>query len=416
MARMQNAPARRRAGRALAWLAAAALLAALAAPAAAEDLVIDNLAFKSLDGDAFAIARLDFVNTNLTRDEIIRLLTPDSPADDDRALAQKFEADRISIPSVDILGADGSKIHLAGLTADHVDAGRIDSLDLAGFDAAGTDKDGPLTIKCGALHIDGLDVAPLLAGDGDRARPARLGGLTLAGLEVVGPDPGEAPGQSIHIAIGSIALHDDYAGDAIKRGKMKIAAAVVEPSPGSEAGKGLASLGYSKVELTIALDAEYQADAKTLALENLSIDGVGMGSLALDANFADVAPSLFGADGGERMQALFDAGVASFALKLANAGLFDKALAYYAKELGLSPDKLREQWSALVGRTATTTLGGGPASLALAAELQKFIARPNTLTLSLKAKGGPLKASDIFAAGDPSEIAAKLDISAAADR
>ena len=84
-------PARRSAGRALAWLAAAALLAALAAPAAAEDLVIDNLAFKSLDGDAFAIARLDFVNTNLTRDEIIRLLTPDLPADDDRALAQKFE-------------------------------------------------------------------------------------------------------------------------------------------------------------------------------------------------------------------------------------------------------------------------------------------------------------------------------------
>ena len=220
MARMQNAPARRRAGRSLAWSAASALLAALAAPAAAEDLVIDNLAFKSLDGDAFAIAHLEFVNTNLSKDEIIRLLTPDSPADDDRALAQKFKADRISIPSIDILGKDGSKIHLAGLTADHVDAGQIDGLDLAWFEATGTDKDGALTIKCGALHIDGLDVAQLLAGDdGDRARPARLGGLTLTGLDIVGPDPGEAPGQSIHIAIGSIELHDEYAGDAIKQGE-----------------------------------------------------------------------------------------------------------------------------------------------------------------------------------------------------
>ena len=110
----------------------------------------------------------------------------------------------------------------------------------------------------------------------------------------------------------------------------------------------------------MALEAKYQADAKTLALENLTIDGVEMGSLALEASFADVAPSLFGADGSDRMQALFDAGVASIEIKLANAGLFDKALAYYAKELGLSPDKLRAQWTAMVGQTAPMTSAGAP--------------------------------------------------------
>jgi len=418
MARMQKAPARRGVRHAAAWSAAAALFAALVAPAAAADVAIDNLAFKSLDGDAFAIAHLEFVNTNLTEDEIIRLLTPDSAADDDRALAEKLRADRISIPSIDILGADGSKIHLAGLTIGRVDAGRVDSLDLAGFEATGADKGGALTVKSGALHVDGLDVAPLVASDDDSAaaRSARLGGLTLAGLDVVGPDPSDAPGQSIHITVGSLALHDDYAGDAFKQGALTIAGVVVEPSPGSEAGKGLASLGYSKVELTIAGGARYEADAKTLALEGVRVDGVGMGSLALNAKFADVAPALFGIDGADRAQALFDAGVASFALTFVDGGLFDKALAYYAKALALSPEKLRAQWSALIGETAPTALGGGAAAQSFATELQAFIAQPKTLTIAAKAKGGALKAGDLFAANDLADIAARLDLSAAANR
>ena len=77
-----------------------------------DDVTIDNLAFKSLDGDSFAIAHVEFTNTNLSKDEVVKLLTPDTPADDDRALAQKLKADKIAIPAIDILGKDGSKIHL----------------------------------------------------------------------------------------------------------------------------------------------------------------------------------------------------------------------------------------------------------------------------------------------------------------
>ena len=115
MALVHNGPAGGRAGRFAALSAGVALFAALcavAAPAAADDVTIDNLAFKSLDGDSFAIAHVEFTNTNLSKDEVVELLTPDTPTDDDRALAQKLKADKIAIPAIDILGKDGSKIHL----------------------------------------------------------------------------------------------------------------------------------------------------------------------------------------------------------------------------------------------------------------------------------------------------------------
>lgn len=422
MALVHYGPARDSAGRLAALSAGVALFAfasVFAAPAVADDVTIDNLAFKSLDGDSFAIAHVEFANTNLSKDEIVRLLTPDTPTDDDRALAQKLKADRVAIPSIDILGKDGSKIHLAGLAASHIDAGKIETLDVASLEATGTDNGGAVSVKSGALHLDGLDIAQLLADDdpaGAAPPPSRLAGMTLNGIDIVAPDPENAPGQTIHIAIGSITLRNEYDGASIKQGDAKIAGVVIEPSPGSEAGKSLASLGYSKVELAMTIGAKYQANSKAFVLDNLTVDGEEMGSVGLKANFTDVSPQLFGADSAGRMQALFDAGVASLEIKLVNGGMFEKALAYYAKQQGLPADKLRAQWSAMVGQAAPVMLGGNPAGLALGAEAQKFVAEPKNLTISVKVKNGALKASDFLAVSDPAEFAGKLDITAAANR
>jgi hypothetical protein len=426
MAVKRNRPALGAARRLATWsgrtLLAAALLAGtstFAWPADGGDVTIDNLMFKSLDGDAFTIAHVEFDNTNLSKDEIIQLLTPDTQTDDARALAQKLTADRIAIPSVDILGADGSKIHLSGLVCSHVDAGRIATLDLAAIEASGTDKGGALIVKSGALHVDGLNVAELLAETGSPGAnppPNTLGGLTLSGLDVVAPDPDNAPGQSIHVALGSIDVHNDYSGDTLKTSLSKIAGLLIEPSPGSDIGKTLAALGYAKIALSMSVGASYQAEARTFALTDFTVDGVDMGSLGLTANFTDVGPELFGADSGGRLQAALEAGVAAVELKLANGGLFEKALAFYAQQQGVTPAALRAQWSGMVGQGAPVMLGGSPAGLALAAEVQKFIAQPKTLAIAIKAKSGALKAGDFMTIGDPIAFAAKLDITAAANR
>ena len=423
MAWMDNGPALSRAARVAAWSIGASLLATTAFgwPVAndAGDVTIDGLTFKSMDGDSFAIAHVEVANTNLSKDEIVKLLTPDTPADDELALARKLKADKFAVPSIDVVGRDGSKIHLSGLAAAHIDGGKVETLDIASVDATGTDKDGPVAIKMGPLHLDGLDAARLLARDAPAAAslpPSRLVGLSLSGIDVVAPDPGEVPGQSVHVGVSSITLLNEYSGDSIKHGDAKISGVVIEPSPSSEAGKTLATFGYSKVELATAVSVKYEADAKTLAFENFTVDGVEMGSIGLKASFTDVAPTLFGADNGDRMQALLEAGVASIEVKLVNGGLFDKALAYSATQQGVAADKLRAQWSALVGETTPALLGGSPSSVALAAEAQKFIADPKNLTVTVKVKSGALKAGDFMAISDPSELLGKLDIAAAANR
>ncbi len=413
-------PARQRDGRRAAWPVGAAFFACvLAAPAAADDIVIDSLAFKSLDGDAFAIAHVEFLNTNLTREEVVKLLTPDSPSDDDRALALKLKAGRISIPSIDILGTDGSKIHIAGLTAVHVEAGRIESLDLAGIDAGGADKGGPITVKAGALHVDGLDLAQWFAADDDAAvaRPTRLGGLTLGGLDFVGPDPGDAPGQSLHIAIGSIALHNDYSGDTLKhgrrQGRRRRHRAVARLGSRQEPRQPRLFQDRTGGRAHRRLPRRRQDPSARQPDRRRRRDGSHRRSRPVSATLRLPCSAPTAAS---RMQALLTAGVASLEVKVVNGGLFEKSLAYYAKAQGLPIDKLRAQWSAMVGQMAPAMLGGSPAGLTLAVETQKFIAEPKTLTIAVKAKSGALKAGDFMAIGDPSEIAGKLDISAAANR
>ena len=113
---------------------------------------------------------------------------------------------------------------------------------------------------------------------------------------------------------------------------------------------------------------------------------------------------------------MLETGVASVELKLVNAGLFEKALAYTAKQQNISVDDLRKQWSTMAGTIAPVMLGGDPGGLALGAETQKFIAEPKSLTIDVKAKSSALKAGDFMTITDLGDFAAKLDISAAANR
>jgi hypothetical protein len=383
------------------------------------DVTIENFTAKAQDGAAFAIARAEFDNTNLSKDEIVKMLTPDTPVADERALVQKLKADKITIPAIDIVAKDGTKIHLRDFVADAIDAGKAERLEIGGLDAAGVDASAPVSVKSGALRLEGLDVADALKAVGASAETVptgRLGHLSWESLDIVAPDQGSAPGKTIHVALATVELRNAYDGDTFKQGSTKLTGLIVEPSPDSEFGKNLADLGYSKVELSMVVGADYAADAKTFTLDELTIEGAQMGSLRLKANFGDIDPTLFGADNSARMAALLGCSVSALEIKVVNSGLFEKALALAAKQQGASADALRQQMSAMIGQMAPLLLGGDPSSLKVAAEAQKFIAAPQNLTIAIKAKGGALKAADFMAISDPAAFVGKLDIAAVADK
>jgi len=313
----------------------------------------------------------------------------------------------------DTIGVDGI------LGENHVDAGKVEALEVAGMDASGTDHGAPVSVKSGALRLEGLDLADALKTitAPDSAVPkGRLSHLTWQSIDVVAPDKEGAPGKTIHIALASVEVRGTYDGDTLKHGATDLTGLIVEPSPDSELGKNLAELGYSKLELSLVIGADYDAAAKKFSLDELTIEGAQMGSIRLKANFGDIDPALFNSDNNARMAALVGCSISSLEIKVVNSGLFEKALALVAKQQGASADALKQQWSAMTGQMAPLFLGGDPSSLKVAAETQKFIDSPKNLTVSIKAKNGALKAADFAGISDPAAFVGKLDIAAAANQ
>jgi len=406
----------------LSALGLAASLLLMTAPqfaVAGGDVAIDNFTGKSRDGDTIIIPHAEFTNANLSKDEITALLTPDTPEADQKALLKKLKADKIVAPSIEISVKDGTTARLHDLVATDVAEGRVGKLGLSSVEGSSAGDGGPASIKSGALVVDDVDLADVLksvgGSDGGRAK-GRMGHLTWSAIDLVVPAAQAGAGKTVRIAVAALEMHSGYSGDVLKEGWTKLTGIVVERPPDSEEGKSLASLGYSRLELAMGISANYQADAKTLSLDNFTIEGAQMGSIALKANFSDVSPQLFTADGNARLGALLECGVASLELRLVNSGLFDKLVAQAATQESLSPDAIKQQWSSTIAQMAPMFLGASAGAQKAVAETQKFIASPQNLTIAVKAKKGALKADDLMAIGDPAAFAEKLDIAATANQ
>ena len=103
-------------------------------------------------------------------------------------------------------------------------------------------------------------------------------------------------------------------------------------------------------------------------------------------------------------------------MKFVNAGLFEKAVAYFADQQKATPEAVKQQWAAAAGQMVPAMLGGDPSALKVAAETQKFVATPTNLTISLHPKSGALKFSDAMSAGDPMAVLGMIDIVATANK
>jgi hypothetical protein len=399
---------------------AAQAVGAPAAQAAPGNVSLENLTLTSKDGAKFFIKHADFINSTLDKDEIQKLLNPDTSKDDEFALIKKLKADRISIPAVDMTPKAGGMVHLHDFEADNVDSGKVEKLAISGIDGDSTDEEGGrVVIKTGALRVEDADIEDVLKATGASQQGApkgRLGHLTWEAIDILAPDEKSGAGKSLHVAVGSFDLTSEYDGDVIKQGTTSVQGLIIEPSAGSDLANQLTTLGYSRLELGATIGARYQAGAKSFALDNLTIDGVQMGSIGLKATFGDLDPSFFSGDQATRLQALTGASIAALQVKLVNAGLFEKAIAFYAKQGNTTPDALKQQIAAATTQMVPLFLGGSPDSLKVVTEIQKFINAPKNLTLSVKAKSEPLKAADFVGVNDPSEIVNKLDISAAANQ
>ena len=175
-------------------------------------------------------------------------------------------------------------------------------------------------------------------------------------------------------------------------------------------------MGYTSVALNGSAVLRYDAGGKTLAVEDITIDYAKAGSIGLKANFGGIDPALFGNDRGAQMAAAADSDISSFEIKFVNAGVFEKAAAYFAQQQKTTPEALKMQWAAAAGQMLPVVLGGDPAALKLAAEAQKFISAPTSLKITVHPKADAIKITDLLAMSDPAALLAKINIEASANK
>src|SRR5579859_351999 len=106
------------------------------------DVAIDDFSTTNKEGAKIAIKHLEFTGTNLEKEDIQKLLTPDTPKDEALDLVKKLKAEKISIPSIEVTPKDGGLIRMTGFEANDIDEGKVGKLTIAGIDGGGEDKSG----------------------------------------------------------------------------------------------------------------------------------------------------------------------------------------------------------------------------------------------------------------------------------
>ena len=173
-------------------------------------------------------------------------------------------------------------------------------------------------------------------------------------------------------------------------------------------------MGYRHATLNGAFTSSYDAGAQELTIHKLSLDEPAMGSLELTLRLANVSPDLLSADP-EAAQASAIAVLAkTLDLKIANAGLFEKAIALKAQQDRISVAAERAFGVDFFKNKLPVMLGEGQGIKTIGDAISKFIADPKTLHVSLGSKEG-LGVGAIGMLGDPGALLDSLDIKATAN-
>ena len=390
------------------------------AMAQSNNVRIDSLKFGKGD-DVLELKGVDFAGTNLSREEIDALLASDTPADRRTSLGARLKASSASIAEIVIGAPAKGPLTFTGFRAENVDQGKIRRLTLAGGQGGPTINGETGSFRAGALTIDEIDVSSVLNGliKGSllAAKPT-VARLSWNGFEASFPDkdvPASAPGGNmVKVRLGALDAQTTFEGGTPTKSTTAIRNLVVELPKASETGKTLAEAGYERVDVSMTTGIAFNPAKKSLMIDDFTISGVGMGSVGLRAEFANIDPAMLNGDPMAALAALMTVEFASTELTVVNDGLIDKALAVAAKEQGKKPDQLKKEAGAMVTQFAPMMLGGDPSSLQVAAALGAFIRDPKSLSVKVTGKDGPLKFTDLDF-DQPMSILQDLEITAAAN-
>ena len=389
---------------------------------ALEDVTLTNV--KIDDGTSIILfPRVEVTATNLSRDEVSQLFSTATTKDTLSALLAKMEAARLYIPEGSISEKDG-KANLRAISAAKINKGQFEKFDFAGMDASFTlDNRGPGSFKMNALSLDQGDVSGLF--DALRTgRPEgmnlRIGKMNWAGFEAIIPDEEISPtapgGNLIKISLGSVAGENQYQGKIPVSGFVDVKNVIVTLPPSSEPAQQLKAYGYDKIDMSLAVQFTYDPEKRSQKLDRLDIILANAGTLGIAGLISNIDMEALSKGDAAALMAMMNMEVGMLEIKYINAGLAEKALAFYSNLQKKSPDAARQELSAMASGMLPMFLGTSPSAKKLADAVSAFIAAPKSLVITLKSRGPALKLQDMAEFTDPASFFKKVDVDAVANR
>jgi hypothetical protein len=291
------------------------------------------------------------------------------------------------------VNADGANIRFGEVTFEGFDFAPMMALQTSLNDNKATEADIAAALpKLGRTRLAGIDIdVPNSSARGERVK-AKLGLFDLRMANHVGPIP-----ANIGLVVDGFQM--DIPANTREKGL-----------------KDLLALGYKALDVSARYNQVWDAAAKTLKLNELSVSSRDMFSMSAKAELQNVTGDLFALDRAKAAVAALGVSAQSVDVAFTNNSLFERVLAGQAKDSGRKVDDIRAELAAGAALMVPMLMGDHPAARTLGPIIGKFVAEPKNLKVKLTTKDpAGLGATDFIGAANPMDLLKKVDITASAN-
>ena len=239
-------------------------------------------------------------------------------------------------------------------------------------------------------------------------------GLSISGFGMDIPDEDKA-GERMQASIGGLdVVLADYVNGIPAR--IALSGTDIEIALPADAAPELAALGLERVDLDYDVALNWDKATQTIIVDRFAISSAEMGSVQLSGTLGGANSDLFSADVETATAAAQNLTFKDLRLEIMDEGIISVIIALAAREENQPPAAFRAVLAGLAQALPLAMLGATGDAMAVGTALRSFISGTPKLQLTITAKDpGGISLAELEALEkDPSVIAGKVAITAAA--